>query len=232
MEPKVMHILSEAIEVAGGIEPYQNLAKLKFLKTTSLFDSTGTLASLSEEQHRYHFKPEKVLEMIWQDEKGQHQLVLAGDKITKYRNGKSDADFDPEQSKQNLLAAEYVVTLPFRLLDQNMHLQYEGIVSLNDQSEVHVIRAQYQSVDQSDLSMHDVWWHYFNTESFIYEGYKVKHTDHYSLVINVKFQQIDEFLLPVERTSYRVDASGKQLFVRADYKYQDYHLRKALKKVE
>jgi hypothetical protein len=47
MEPKVMHILSEAIEVAGGIEPYQNLAKLKFLKTTSHFDSTGTLASLS-----------------------------------------------------------------------------------------------------------------------------------------------------------------------------------------
>ncbi|MBK8501747.1 MAG: hypothetical protein IPL46_05790 [Saprospiraceae bacterium] len=72
----------------------------------------------------------------------------------------------------------------------------------------------------------------FNTESFIHEGHEVKHGYHYMLVINEKFRKIDEPLLPIGCISYQVDESGKQLFVKTDYSYQDYHLRKASKKLE
>ena len=232
IDKTVHEILSEALDAAGGVKTYQSLSKLKFRKIINLYDSSGTLEEHSEQQHRYHFKPERVLEMIWQDEKGQHQLVLVDDQIKKFRNGQPDTDFDPERSRQNLVAAEYSACLPFKLLDRDIQFQYEGIDTLNDHRTVHVIRAQYPYSDRSDFNTQDIWWHYFNTKSFIHEGYKVKHADHYSLVINEQFKKIDELLLPTARTSYRVDETGRQLFIRADYAYQDYRLRKASKKLE
>lgn len=232
IDQTVRKILHKALETAGSADSYLSLAKLKFRKTTNLYDSTGNVEAHYEEQHRYHFRPERVIEVIWQDEKGQHQFVLHRNKVKKYRNGQPDTDFDSEQSKQNLLAAEYAACLPFRLLDDDIYLQYEGIDTLKNRTSVHVIRAQYESSDRSDLDLPDMWWHYFNTKSFVHEGYKVRHADHYSLVLNKQFVKIDEFFLPTARTSYRIDESGNPLFVRADYTYQDYHLRKASKKLE
>ena len=55
-------------------------------------------------------------------------------------------------------------------------------------------------------------------------AYMVQHADHYSYVENQSFHEVEGFLLPKTRKSYRVDQDRNILYLRADYAYDDYTL--------
>ncbi|MCB0667073.1 MAG: hypothetical protein KDC80_14670 [Saprospiraceae bacterium] len=223
-DKRVREILENAIMTSGGQEKWYDLRKIKFDKVTQLFDSTGRLESSIDQHHRYHLFPKHILEIIWQDSLGNHQLMLRNNDVEKYLNGHRDDQLDSNATKHQLLAAEYAVLLPFKLLDPGIHFTYEGRDTFDGET-VHIVRAQYQPETVTTYNTSDVWWHYINADNFVYEGYKVKHEDHYSLVINDEFTTIDELMLPHRRRSYLLDSSGKKLFKRADYLYHNYHIR-------
>lgn len=222
VDKNVKDLLSKALEKAGGISDWQSLAKIKFDKVTKLYDENGILERRTDQHHRYHLKPKKILEIIWQDSTGNHQLMLRNDQVEKYINGKVSTFLDSVAARENLLAAEYAALLPFKLLDPGMVLSYQGLDSVAGVI-VHVLQARMQEENNNER---DIWWHYFNSESFLHTGYRVKHEDHISLVLNDDFVTVDQFMLPGRRTSYRVDESDNILYKRADYQYDNYSLRR------
>lgn len=223
-DEKVREVLRGAIETAGGWNAWNRLRKIKFDKMTQLYDATGQTEVKTEQHHRYQLFPKHILEIIWQDSTGNHQLMLRHGKVEKYINGRKDPQVDSVSARNDLLASEYAVLLPFRLLDPDIHFSFEGTDTLSDET-VYIVRAQYEPGKNGSQQEPDIWWHYFNTENYTHEGYCVKHKDHYSLVINDDFTRVDKFIFPNRRTSYRVDESGRRLYKRADYHYQNYQVR-------
>ena len=223
-DPQVKEILVRSLEKTGGVTNWQQLAKIKFDKITQFYDSTGQIESRSDQHHRYHFYPKHILEIIWQDSSGNHQLMLRDGKVEKYVNGKVAESVDSVASLNTLLASEYAILLPFKLLDPGVKLSYEGVDTLSGNL-VYVLKARYQPEDIAFKDSTDIWWHYFDTDSYLHEGYRVKHADHFSLVINEDYASNDNFLLPSRRTSYRVDEAGTLLFRRADYQYSNFHVK-------
>ena len=52
----------------------------------------------------------------------------------------------------------------------------------------------------------------------------MQHTDHFSYVKNLTFQEVNGFVLPQLRKSYRADSSRNILYLRAEYEYDHFEL--------
>ncbi len=226
MDPKVRQILEESLDRAGGISDWKSVVKLKFDKVTTLYDSTGQMETETEQQHRFYYQPHHIVEIIWQDEDGNHQLLTKDGKASKYINGQKLSGIDEKAALDRILSAEYAATLPFKLLDPHMDFTYEGIDTLFDELFVHVIRANYQPHQTRLSDSLDTWWHYFNVNNFQHEGYKVQHDDHSNLVINNEYIRTNDFVFPGKRSSYRLDDCGEQQFLRASYQYRNFKVKK------
>jgi hypothetical protein len=55
-------------------------------------------------------------------------------------------------------------------------------------------------------------------------GNAVQLKDHRSLVYDLSTEKAQQLILHGKRESWRVDESGKRLFLRAEYRYSDYEL--------
>ena len=224
LDSQIKEIIEGAINKAGGFGVWQNLAKIKFDKVTELYDSLGHTELRTDQHHRYHIRPKHILEIIWQDSTGNHQLMLRNNQLEKYVNGSEDPDIDSTAGHNMLLSAEYAALLPFKLLDIGLQFYYEGTDTLSGKN-VHIVRTEFPGNSDNKNVSSDIWWHYFNTRDYTHEGYLVKHADHFSLVINEDFAKDERLILPSRRSSYRVDSAGNYLYKRADYWYDNYHMR-------
>lgn len=223
-DPLVRQILEESMEKSGGISNWESLAKIKFDKIIRIYNAHGELEIQTERHHRYHYQPEKIIEINWQDEQGNHQLLAIDDQATKYVNGQKDSLRDPKAALDHILHAEFTTTLPFRLIDPQFQFTYEGIDTLTGNLIVHVIRAQHQltSVPGRDTS-----WHYFNVDNYLHQGFKIRKHDRKNLVINDRYVRTGDFYLPGQRSSYRLDHSGEPRYLWSTEEYRNYQTRKA-----
>jgi hypothetical protein len=112
-----------------------------------------------------------------------------------------------------------VLTKPFDLLGQGKNLEYQGITKLADGREVETVRVI--DGDPNDPSV-DIWWYFFDRESFRIIGYRVKTSDHFSMVYNQEWDNSTGILFPKKRESYRVDSLGNHLYLRAKYDFRNY----------
>ncbi len=223
-DAQARQLLQNAIESAGGLENWQNLQELRFQKYYALYDSSGATETEARQTHVYRFTPEKQVTISWEAEGEKQMIRQQKEKVVRIAAGEPDTSADPQALRNNVLSAVFVVSIPFKLLDPGVELSYAGRETLENLGEVEVLKAVYNPGQHDHHSTPDTWWHYYHPGDFRQVGYKVQHAGHYSYVINRSFAMAKGFRFPRERDSYRVDAQGNRLYLRAAYEYSDYRV--------
>ncbi|MFC3415092.1 hypothetical protein [Algoriphagus hitonicola] len=217
-ERKAISLVEKSIAAHGGQSEWDVLEAIHFSKKTSLFAEDGSLEEELDQQIEFQLKPQYSGKMSWIKDSIAHVLEFDGKKI-RYKmagNQIQNSDFLASKKKE-LDAALYVVGMPWKLLeDQSAKLIYKGIRD-TALGEVEVIEVDYGPGA-------DRWWYYFDAESHLMVGNEVQLEDHRSVIENLDFNQVDDFVFYGERKSYRVDSLGQKLYLRAAYQYGDYKL--------
>lgn len=219
-------LLEKAINRAGGLEAWRSLKTLRFKKYTALYDSSGATESEGWQVHLYTFHPKWKINISWAEDSLRHEITYDGKIVSKTINGRPDTTADQQSLLNSVLSSTFVMSIPFKLLDQGVQLAYIGTDTLEDGHAVEVIRASYNPDKHDSHSTPDTWWHYFDKNDSRLLAYVVRHSDHFSYVKNLNFTTAGGFLLPAERESYRVDSRRNILYLRAKYRYTDYEVER------
>jgi len=220
-DEKARKIITKAMEAHGGLDRWQKIDYLAFNKWYALYGASGN-EEVNVYQH-HHYTPEKIY-MSWNEDEDKIEQSGVGLIYRKYKNGHPYPNASQSSIKNSILASTFVVNLPFNLMDQGARISYEGETTFNGKA-VYVIQAAYFPETEQHHTTKDVWWHYFDQESYISQGYKVQHLDHISLVENHSFVAVQGFMLPAKRSSYRVNEASEKLYLRAAYEYSNYKIK-------
>lgn len=221
-DANIRNILAKSFQRMGGLERWQNKTGLHFKKYFALYDATGKTEKEANQDHDYLYAPQASIQITWMENGKKHQIRNTNEATTKTVDGAIDKTAKASSLTNTVASSTFVMDIPFKLLDQGVVMQYEGVDTLDDQQVVEVIRASYDPEQFEHHTTPDIWWYYFDQKDFRLCGYKVKHLDHYSYVRNESYEEVDGFLFTKTRKSYRVDSSGKRLYLRADYAYSDF----------
>lgn len=191
-------ILSKAKDAHGGSR-YQKLKQIDYEKISWRLSEQGDTLSTQMEKHQIDF--EKGASRIfwiedsvqWQAQKKQHQTILLKDGVAVV-----DSALLAKTSRK-LDAAQFVFWQPFRLLDSNPQLRYQGIQTLFNGWEVHHLVFSYPG--QTDR-----WSFFFDKKSYRLKATGVFFKNRYSLITNEKQEAETGLWLHQERTSYFTDS--------------------------
>jgi hypothetical protein len=217
-EEQALDLLDKSIAAHGGKEGWENLKGIKFQKWTRMLDADGNVESELDQEHEFRFSPRFEGKINWTKDSISHSMSWDG-AVFRYQMGGNEVlntDF-LSSKKKDFDAAFYTVAQPWKLLDKGGKLIYEGKKILENGTEVESIRVDY-GLDS------DTWWYYFDPINFLMVGNEVKLKDHRSLVYDLSTEQADKLLFHGTRESWRVDESGKRLFLRAEYRYSNFEL--------
>jgi len=215
---KAKEIIAQTIAAYGGLENWKAIKELSFSKWYALYDAEGHEEVEVNQQHNYN---QDRIYISWEDGPDFIEQTKIGNQFIRKRNGKKDPSVSLPAVTNSTLAARFVMDFPYNLLDLGTTISYIGEDTFMGRS-VHVLKVIYHPETQKHHTTKDVWWHYIDTESLLGIGYKVKHLDHISLVKNLSFHSLKGFTLPGQRSSFRLDEYGNELFLRAEYTYDEY----------
>ena len=219
-ELTALDVVENAIHVAGTNEKWKKIASLSYTKQSKLLLENGEIESEVTQRHDYQLRPEKSIKITWVVEKDSF-LVTHNDSISqKFKNG--ILIDEGETVKASVNSSLYVIGMPFKLLDKGTVLSYEGLQTLNAADTIHTINATYDTKKHHNHSTQDEWWYHFDKNSGAFLSSMVYHEPTYALIENTVTTRQDGLTFPAERKSYRCDASGKKLFLRAEFWYTDY----------
>lgn len=224
MDGEVKRVLTAAMERAGGLERWNKIQSMRFTKDYALLLESGEVENAALQTHTYTFGANPTVNIEWDKEDKKHVIQYKDAQYKKLLEGKTDTSAAQQSLINTVLSATFVVSVPFKLLDEGVLLSYGGIDTLSNGQVVEVIQATYNPDSHATHSTPDIWHHYYDAEDFTFLAYMVQHADHYSYVENRSFHEVDGFLLPKIRKSYRVDKDRNLLYLRADYAYADYEL--------
>jgi len=221
-EDKAKTIVLKALEAHGGIDAWKNAKELVYTKTTILYDSLGKVEHKLIQKHRNTFVPNFEAQMEWEEDSIVKKVTLIDDKTKVYFNGE-EQDYTKLQEKYSkaMIAANYVIWQPYKLLDKEAILSYQGTDTL-DRKEVDVVKADYRN---EDGSYGNSWWYYFNKETNRLLGNMVHHGTTYSFINNIKYENETGLSLNAYRKSYRTDSLRNVKFLRAEYYYDISYLK-------
>jgi hypothetical protein len=217
-EEQAMDLLDKSIAAHGGKEGWENLKGIKFQKWTRMLDADGQVESELSQWHELRFTPRFEGKISWTKDSIAYWMSWDG-AVFRYQMGENEvlnADFLATK-KKDFDAAFYTVAQPWKLLDKGGKLHYEGLDTLENGTEVESIRVDYGPDT-------DTWWYYFDPKTKLMVGNSVQLKDHRSLVYDLSTEKAGQLILHGKRASWRVDESGKRLFLRAEYRYSDYEL--------
>ena len=191
-------ILSKAKDAHGGSR-YQKLKQIDYEKISWRLSEQGDTLSTQMEKHQIDF--EKGASQIfwiedsvqWQAQKKQHQTTLLKDGVAVV-----DSALLTKTSRK-LDAAQFVFWQPFRLLDSNPQLRYQGIQTLFNGWEVHHLVFSYPG--QTDR-----WSFFFDKKNYRLKATGVFFKNRYSLITNEKQEAVTGLWLHQKRTSYFTDS--------------------------
>ena len=193
-----------------------DLDALSYAKTTQVYDSLGQLSKTIEQEHKIFWNPFV------------YEIRIPGDTTLQvYRQRENTVEVEQFeaivqdsvliQKAQNALATAYFVFWqPFKLDDSKAVFSYLGREVLPNEEEVHVVEVRYPKDSSTDE-----WVFFFDTESFLNLGYRVRHNGKLSLILNEAFT--DREGLPIlvhKRSSYLVLETMNVLRLQADYEYR------------
>lgn len=216
--------LQKAMEAAGGLDNWKKIKSLKFKKEFRLLKESGAIEKAALQTHDYSFLPKQNIEISWQDSsKQKHKITYKNASAKKRIDGNLDQSAKQQSLINTVLSSTFIISIPFNLLDKGVDLTYEG-TEIFEQKKVHVIKAIYNPTNNPQHTTPDIWWHYFDAQTYRQLGYMVFHVDHFSLVKNLSDTKVGPFTFIQKRNSYRADSLKNILYLRADYEYSDYVL--------
>lgn len=211
-------LLEKSMEAHGGAEKWSEISSLKFRKMTRLLHEDGSVESELDQWHEFRFKPYFEGKITWTKDSIFHVATWDGAQMHYFMGGNEVKNEGFLASKKkDFDAAFYVVAQPWKLLDEGAKLIYEGQKTLENGKPVEVIRVDYGPDS-------DVWWHYFDQETAEMIGNEIQLKDHRSLVYNLGFEEVEGLKLHGKRESFRVNAQGEKIFLRAEYLYSEYQV--------
>ncbi|MEW7289274.1 hypothetical protein [Aquimarina sp. 2304DJ70-9] len=210
-------IILDSLEAHGGIEKWKNTKELSYLKTTILFDSLGNIEKKITQKHKNTFRPNFTAEMYWEEDSIHKKVTFEGDRTTVFYNDSLQNSTNLEEKYyNNIIAANYVMWQPYKLLDADVSLRYMGEENI-DGKQAHVIKASYVNDDGSAAN---TWWYYFDVTTNKLVGNMVHHGTTYSYIENIKYENKTGLFLNAERKSYMTDSVRNIKFLRAQYFYE------------
>jgi hypothetical protein len=218
-DEEVRKLIHEACKSAGGFETWQGQSHKSFSKHSILYFENQGIESETRQKISITNGQHSQVEINWNEGPETHLITLKDNKITKQQGGLIVEVDNQVALKNSVLAAEYVMSLPFKLAEPGYQFKYEGLDTLEDGPIVHVLRSRYPSPSDQEG---DTWWHFFDKDNYVHIGYLVNHLDHRSLVRNITFKFQDGIRWPTSRQSWRVDAKGQKLYLRAAYEYRSF----------
>lgn len=211
-------LLIHAMEGAGGLDNWEKLSEISFDKHFALFKEDGTVEM--DRNQTYTQRNRKTEEGLGLDKEKDVVYQLGPDLIQ--ISGDVNPQADPQAIENSVLSASFVISIPFKLLDEGAELSYDGKDKLESGKEVEVLKVVYKPDEYANLSTADIWWHYFDAETYEHLAYMVKHADHVSYVENTELTRAGGIVFPLSRKSWRVNENREKLWLRADYEYSNY----------
>ena len=194
----------------------QDLDALSYAKTTQVYDSLGQISKTIEQEHKIFWDP--FVYEIRTPGDTTLQVYRQRENIVEVEQfGATVQDTVLIQKAQNALATAYFVFWqPFKLDDPKAAFSYLGKEVLPNEEEVHVVEVRYPNDPSTDE-----WAFFFDTESYLNLGYRVRHNGKLSLILNEDFTDREGLpILVYKRSSYLVLETMNALRLQADYKYQ------------
>ncbi|MEQ8303059.1 MAG: hypothetical protein RIB47_06680 [Cyclobacteriaceae bacterium] len=211
-------LVNRSIEAHGGMDAWRRIKAISYLKTTTLYDSSGAEESKIVQQHNFRLKPEIEGTISWTFDSDSVKIVYEGGQGLQYSNGAADAS-STASATNTVLASLYVLFQPFKLLDEGTQL--ELIESVNvENKKVNQIRPIYNGAKEGD----DQWLFCFDPETDLLISNIVNHNGRISFIENLAFDSTTELRLHQHRKSYFVDDAFTTKVLRAEYYYTDYSL--------
>lgn len=220
--PKAKALIQAAIAHAGGLDNWQSIKELSYQKSFQLFDEEGALQQSVEQEHTYTYAPDLHLAIKAVEGKDTLFSAYKNGLYRRRKNGQWLTNVDQADQEKAMNAATFVVGLPFKLLDSGIRIRYIGPDTLYDGRKVEAITAHYDALSQDKHQSSEPWIFYFAMEEPILLANLVDVGDHFSLVENLSFQRVGGILWPQQRKSYRANAAGDTLYLRATYWYDDW----------
>lgn len=217
-EKQAHQVLEKSIAAHGGLAEWEGISSLTFRKWTRLLREDGSVESELDQLHEFRFQPYFEGKITWTKDSITHVSNWDGTKMSYFMGENEVENLDFLATKKNDFdAAFYTVAQPWKLLDEGPKLFYQGQKNLENGNLAEVIRVDYGPDT-------DIWWYYFDPETFKMTGNEVQLKDHRSLVYNLSFEEVAGFKLHGKRESWRVNEKGEKLFLRAEYVYSDYQI--------
>lgn len=216
---EAIKVVESAIEYAGTMEKWQNIASLEYTKRSKLLLENGETESDVIQHHHYIFGAKRSINISWIVESDSFLLKYENSAYQKFKNGELIDEGDAVKSSIN--SSVYVLGMPFKLLDEGTELNYLGQKEFNGNDSVHVIKATYEPSKYQNHSTQDVWWYHFNNDGAFLSS-MVFHTPTYALIENLSVTNANGLKFPKRRKSYRCDEFGNKVFLRAEFWYSDY----------
>lgn len=230
-EPQVKELLQKVFTAMGGLEKWESIKSLHFNKKTDLYLASGAIEKSTDQQHDYYYQPKKAIQISWKQEGHSHLIQMRNGRVDKLIAGKKDPTANATSLTNSVLASTFVIGIPFKLLDEGTKLSYEGTKVLPNGKDVHVLKATYNPTEYSNHSKPDIWWHYFDRNTYQQTGYSVQLDDHTSYIENLSYDRVDGLLFTTKRKSWRMNDKGEKLYLRASYEYSEYATDMGLMKV-
>ena len=221
-QPTALEVVEKGIEMAGTMEKWKNITSLQYTKKSRLLLENGDVESDVTQRHHYVYRPDKSVRISWAVGKDSFLIVHTDSTSQKFKN---DSLIDQGASvKSTVNSATYVLGMPFKLLDKGTILAYDGLKSFNKKDTVHAVNATYSPEQHKNHSTQDEWWYHFDKNTGAFVGSMVYHAPTYALIENLSMSTEKGLTFPKHRKSYRCDADGNKVFLRAEFWYSDYSI--------
>jgi len=224
-DQKVVALLKKSFKTIGGLENWQNKKELHYQKHGKLIFESGEIESEVIQQHDYFFDKNPSINISWKADGKNHKIKSIEGKAIKQVDGQIDANVKQSSLNTTVIVAQFVIDVPFKMMDKGVILSYEGMDTLEDGQKVEVIKAIYNADKNEHHTKSDTWWYYFDAADSRMVAYFIKHDGRYSYIKNLSYTESGGFIFPKERGSYRADKDRKILFTRAEYQYSNWEVR-------
>ncbi|MEM9362154.1 MAG: DUF6503 family protein [Bacteroidota bacterium] len=221
-QPTALQVVHKGIETSGKMEKWKNIGSLQYTKKSRLLLENGEVESDVTQLHHYTYRPNKSVRISWAVDKDSFLIVHTDSTSQKFKN---DSLVDHGASvKSSVNSATYVLGMPFKLLDKGTNLAYDGLKSFNTKDTVHTVNVTYAPDQHKNHSTQDEWWYHFDKNTGAFVGSMVYHEPTYALIENLSMITEKGLTFPEHRKSYRCDADGNKVFLRAEFWYSDYSI--------
>lgn len=212
--PNPTSIIQKSIEAHGGESLWKSIQKIEYLKEIKLYDSLGQLEQTILQNHYHQWNPSLSI-MQWNVNGSLQRVEKTPSGISVFENGEVVTEQKDIAAITRIMdAALYVFWQPFKLLDKNAIMTYDGINQLLGNQVVHTIRIQYSEEPNAD-----VWHYHFDTETYRLMATQVTHNGQISLIMNESVEEDTGLSLNKLRKSYFINADRSIQYLRADYDY-------------